>query len=828
MRTKLTVLLMFIIIGGLCFSQTPENWYQDKPIRGIVYKGLQSVSKTELDGLFSAQMGKPFTDDRYWDILQTLYALEYFTEITPMALPGDDKRESVLLEFTVTEKPVVRKIVFIGNREIRASALLEKVALKEGDIYNELKAKADERAIRDHYFSEGYANMKISFEVVEQADNSVHLNFTIDEGKQTVISEIRFEGNSIMAEKTLRKELTLKEAKFFTKGTFSEADLTADRIAIQNYYTTRGYIDAQVESVLREVDTETDPEKNLLKLTFVIIEGELYTYGGTTISGNTLFTAEELLARVRIDEGDVMNLPRYNEGYQALLDVYYENGYTSNYINRREIRDDERRTLSFEITVVERERSHIEHIFVRGNTKTKDHVINRELQLEQGDIFSKTKMVDSIRNLYNLRYFSVVAPDVVQGSEENLVDVIINLEEQSTASIQFGVTFSGMAEENSFPLSVFLQWEDKNFRGNGQTLSANVTLSPDTQSAKIGFTENWFMGSPLSVTFDLSVAHRFLYAYQDALYPLFDDDYYRENGMVPDPFTSYDEYDDEYSLDSSYRMKYEQWQHSLGISTGYRWYTNLALVTLRGGLSFSIIQNYYDEVLYRPADRDIRDKHGSWKWKNSVWTRLSLDKRDINYDPSTGWFASQQITFTGLLPEIENEYFVQFETKAERYFTLLDYPLFESWSLKFVLAGYTGLSFQVPVGDYTITDNSKLYIDGMFMGRGWDELYSNMNARGSLMINHWIELRMPVAPGILSADFFFDAVATKQDYSDLGSLTLNDYYFSFGPGLRFSIPQFPLRLLFANTFRIQDGKFEWSDGSGPNWEFVLSFNIANM
>ena len=301
---------------------------------------------------------------------------------------------------------------------------------------------------------------------------------------------------------------------------------------------------------------------------------------------------------------------------------------------------------------MERERSHIEHIFVRGNTKTKDHVINRELQLEQGDIFSKTKMVDSIRNLYNLRYFSVVAPDVVQGSEENLVDVIINLEEQSTASIQFGVTFSGMAEENSFPLSVFLQWEDKNFRGNGQTLSANVTLSPDTQSAKIGFTENWFMGSPLSVTFDLSVAHRFLYAYQDALYPLFDDDYYRENGMVPDPFTSYDEYDDEYSLDSSYRMKYEQWQHSLGISTGYRWYTNLALVTLRGGLSFSIIQNYYDEVLYRPADRDIRDKHGSWKWKNSVWTRLSLDKRDINYDPSTGWFASQQITFTVSCPKL--------------------------------------------------------------------------------------------------------------------------------------------------------------------------------
>lgn len=828
MRTKLTVLLMFIFFGGLCFSQTAENWYQDKPIRGIEFKGLQNVSQSELEGLFKSSLGQPFTDERYWDILQTLYALEYFKEISPMALPGDENKTSVLIEFTVTEKPVIKKIVFIGNREIRASAILETVILKEGDIYNETKAKADERAIRDHYFSEGYANMKISYELVENDDNSVNMQFTINEGKQTVISEILFEGNSIMAEKTLKKEMELKEARFFSKGTFSEAELAADRIAIQNYYTSRGYVDAQVESVLREIDSDSDPEKNLLKLTFIIREGEQYVYGGTKITGNTIFTSEELLAKVRIEEGDVLNLPRFNEGYQALLDVYYENGYTSNYIKRDEVRDEEARSISYQITVVERDRSHIENIFVRGNDKTKDHVIFRELQMETGDIFSKAKMIDSIRSLYNLRYFSVVAPDVVQGSEENLIDVVINLEEQSTASIQFGVTFSGMADEESFPLSVFLQWEDRNLFGNGQTLSTNATLSPDTQSITLGFTENWFLGSPLSVSFDLSVAHRYLYAYQDALYPIFGDDYYRENGLVPDPFSSFYTYDDDYSLDSSYRMEYEQWQHSLGISTGYRWNTRLALVTVRGGLTFSIMQNYYDSALYRPADRAIRDKHGDWKWTNSVWSRLSLDDRDLSYDPSTGWFASEQVTFNGIIPVIETEYFVKFETKLERYFTLLDYPLFETWNLKFVLAGFTGLAFQVPIGDYVITDSSKLYIDGMFTGRGWNELYSNMNTRGNLMVNHWVELRMPVAPGILSLDFFFDAVATKPDYSDLGSLTLNDYYFSYGPGLRFSIPQFPLRLLFANTFRIQNGEVEWSDGSGPNWEFVLSFNIANM
>lgn len=828
MRTKLTLLLILFIIGGLCFSQSDENWYQDKPIQGIQYKGLQSVSSSELEGLFSSYKGKPFTDERYWEILQKLYALEYFTEITPVALPADSNRESVILEFTVIEKPVIRKVVFIGNRQIRASALLEQITLKEGDIYNEIKAKQDERAIRDHYFTEGYASMRVSFETVDNGDNSINLNFTIEEGKQTIISEIRFSGNTVMADKTLKKDLGLKEPRFLSKSTFSEAALASDILTIKNFYMERGYIDADVESVLREIDADSDPEKNLLSLTFVINEGDQYTYGGTTLSGNSLFSDEELLSVIRVKEGDVMDLTRYNTGYQSLMDMYFENGYTSNSINKRELRDEERRVVAYEITIVERERSHVENIFIRGNTKTKDHVVTRELQLETGDIFSKSKMVNSIRNLYNLRYFSVVEPEVVQGSEENLIDVVLNLEEQSTASIQFGVTFSGMAAEDSFPLSVFLQWEDKNFRGNGQTLSANLTLSPDTQNLTLGFTENWFLGSPLSVSFDLSVAHRFLYAYQDSLYPIFSDDYYSENGLVPDPFSSYYEYDDSYSMDSSYRMRYEQWQHSLGISSGYRWFTNLALVTLKGGLSFSIIQNYYDARLYRPADRDIRDKQGGWKWKNSFWTRLSLDKRDLSYDPSTGWFASQQITFTGILPRIETEYFVRFDTKAERYFTLLDYPLFESWNLKFVLAGYTGLSFQVPMGNYVITDNSKLYIDGMFIGRGWDELYSKMYARGNLLVNHWVEMRMPIAPGILSLDFFFDAVAIKPEYRDLGSITLDDYYFSFGPGIRFTIPQFPLRLLFTNTFRVQDGNLEWSDGKGPNWKFVLSFNIANL
>lgn len=830
MRTKIVALLLLLVtcIGG-AFAQTSEEWYLNKPIRTVSFEGLKNVAESELDGVFASYLGKNFTDELYWEMLQKMYALEYFDDITPTALPGDAKKETVLLQFTVVEKPVLTEIKIDGNRDIRDGDLLEKISLKKGDIYNELKNRMDERAIRDYYLDKGYAGVKVVSEAVLNSEKkSMALNFTITEGKKTVISSIKFEGNKVMTTKTLKNTLKMKEMKFLTSGTFRELDLEMDKMTVKSYYYERGYVDAVVENVIREVDTESDPDNNLLTLTFIIKEGEQYTYGGTQITGNSVFSSEELLANIKLKEGEVLNLNKFDEGYQAIADMYFESGYTSNYIGRKETRDADRKRISYVITVVESDRSHIEHILIKGNTKTKETVITRELELEQGDIFSKGKLLSSLRNLYNLRYFSVVSPELVEGSEKNLVDVVINLEETNTASVQFGVTFSGVADADTFPLTVFVTWEDKNFIGNGQTVSASLNASPDTQSVSLGMSENWFLGSPLTVSFNVFVSHKALYAYQDVMFPVYGNEFYSDNGIVPDQFSTLDEYKDAASVDSSYRMKYDRWSYGVGTTTGYRWNPRLATVSLLGGLNFSVVQNFYDAVIYRPADKEIRDQHGAWNLNNSVWTRLSLDDRDLYYDPSKGWFASQQVTLFGLIPDREASYYAKFDTKLEGYLTLLDVPLTNVFNLKFVLAASTGLSFLMPTTDAPISDSNKLYIDGMFTGWGWQTLYAQSEARGDMMLTHRLELRMPLAVGVISADFFLDAVAPLESIADLSSVTIDSYYMSFGPGLRFSIPQFPLRLILANTFRVQNGNFVWGNGTGPDWKFVLSFNISNQ
>ena len=816
---KKNIILIFLMsmLCSLMFAQVQEDWYKDKEIVSFKFKGLRAVQASDLSGIFSKYKGKKFSDEIYLEMLQHLYDLDYFVDIQPQAVPADPTYSYIRLEFHFVEKPFVKKIKFTGNVAVRAGTLLEKCALKKDTIYNEDKMHSDTLAIRAFYLEKGYSSVSVNTNIEEdKEDNSVSVEYIINEGMQTVVSKIFFEGNEKIADKVLKKVLATKEAGIIRNGAFQESVIENDKELIRFYYGEKGYINGHIENVRQEIDPESDDVKKRIILTYIIYEGEQFTYEGVDFKGNRIFKTDELESKIKLEKGDVFNLKRLEMGYNAIADLYFENGYSATQISKKDIVDETSRTIKYEIEIKESKRSHVENVILRGNTKTKDYVIMRELLFASGDVFSKKRFFNSLRNIYNLRYFSSIVPDVKQGSEEGLLDVILNVEETSTANIQFGITFSGVSDANTFPMSIFLQWEERNLVGRGSELSANVTAGPDKQSATLGYTENWFLGIPLAVGFELSATHKTEFSFQDILPPF----------GVPDPYPSLEDYKADISLAEAYKMKYDRAEFGFGINTSYRWYPLFATLTLRGGINFNLVKNFYDDALYRPFDEAIRHQREKWRFSNNLWTRFSVDNRDFVYDPSKGWFLSQQFSFFGIFPKIESEYFFRSETKAELYFTLLDYAVAESWHLKFVLAFYSGFSFQVPTTGNSISRLNKLTIDGMFNGRGW---YNAGGAgQGDVMQSNWVEFRMPLAQGIISFDFFFDAIATKPDLKSLKSLSINDYFFSFGPGVRFTLPQFPLRLMFANTFRSNNGKPYWGNGKGADWKFVLSFNIPNL
>ncbi|MGP1454144.1 MAG: outer membrane protein assembly factor BamA [Treponema sp.] len=825
------VIVMLLLVWSIS-AQAADGWYENKPITSITFTGLKTVSKAELAGIFDPYKGVLFSEAVYSEILQKLYALDYFAEITPKAIPADSDYQYVTLEFSVVEKPAVSLIKITGNYQLSKGDILSKTVLKKGDIYNEDQKNADIQSIKNYYFEKGYAASTVSATTTTDSQGDIMLEFIIEEGTQTIVTDIQFQGNTIITAKALAKVLKTRQAYFLDRGIFKESALEEDKTEIHRFYAECGYIDAHVEQIIREVDSETNPKKNMLKLTYVIMEGEQYIYDGLYLQGNRIFSTEELSAKIKLTPGSILNMTKIEQGVQDINDKYADSGYTTSIIEHRIERNDSTKKAVLALNIIEHDRSHIEHIIINGNKRTKDQVILRELLLEPGDIFSKNRLLASLRNLFNLRYFSTVTPEIRPGSEVNLIDIIFNVEETPTASVNFGLTFSGISDSTSIPLSLGVQWQERNLFGNGNDISATVNVSADTQSIQTGYNQRWLWGYPLNIGFDVSLSHKKLFTYQDVLFPRFSDEdslaaAAAGSGTPPDPFRTWEEFKNNPGLANAYRMSYDRMETSFGPHAAYSWFPNFAMVTLRGGITFSIVKNFYDSHIFRPADRMIRRQQKRWGLNNSIWTRISLDTRDINYDPSSGWFFSEQVSFTGLFPKIEDEYFFRSETKAETYFQLLDYPVSDIWNLKFVLAFYSGFAFQIPLPSSTISESNKLAVDGMFTGRGW--LGLGPAGRGDVLLYHWTELRWPLVPGILALDLFFDAAAIKPKLTDIKALTLNDYYFSFGPGLRILIPNFPLRLMLADTFRAKNGQIIWGDGGKKSsWQFVLSFNVLNL
>lgn len=787
----LAVFFLFVFVCGAAVSAQEaesEDWYLEKQITQINFEGLSSVKKSEISGLTSGFIGKTVVSC-IDELMNRLYALELFDDISPMVT--HDKADGVVITFSVKEKPVVARVDFKGNRQIRNPPLREAVRTKNNEIFVEERARSDVRAIRTVYLEKGFTDVRVSYKT-ELTDEGVVVTFNIREGKTTVITNIDFSGNSVFKTKTLKKQLKLKN-----NGAFQESELENGKNAVLQYYADRGYIDARIIDVTRNIVPNEEKNRDEMHITFYMQEGNQYKFDGMTFTGNSIFSSQKLADCVTMKKGEVFNMTKFNECIFNIRNLYYNNGYTSNEFTESPNKDPVNKTVSFVLNISERDRSHVENVIVRGNSRTKEYVVTRELPLEPGDVFSNAKLGSGLRNLYNLQYFSSVVPDVQPGSENNLLNIIINVEEQMTNSIEFGLTFSGVTDSKQIPFALFAKWSNTNVAGTGRTLSASTTISSAEQSVSLGYSQSWLGGLPIELNESLSFSHSDTTALRLKILP---------DGTVDD---------------DDYYMQYESLTTSLNSSVGHRWMYDWAVLTLSGGLTNSLKTYLYDDSIYTPLDPQVNEYSNRLGLVNSLWAKASLDGRDINYDPSKGWFVSEQVGWYGLTPW-ETDFYARFDTKLEGYVPLINIPITEKYTFKMILAGITTFSMQLPVPGSGVSDSNKLYLDGMFTARGWTDIYNT--DKGCALWANSVELRIPVVPQMVAIDAFFDVAAIKPTVSGMFSnLTADDFYFSFGPDIRILLPQFPMRFMFCNTFKFENNQVKWKD----TMKFVLSFNLVN-
>jgi len=834
---KRLMFLLCVSFAAIVGAQTTQDWFWGKPIASVQWEGVVHADRRELDSVVKAYIGKPFTEELWMALQARVYELDWFETIEPAAFPGDDARTRVIVKFVVTEKPSLESIKISGNSGIKSPEILDVVKVKAGDIFNASFARIDELAIRRLYIEKGYPDARVSSSSAPGGiDGTVVLTFIVAEGAQVAVKEILFSGNAAVGAQSLKGLLDLKESGLFQSGAFQEALLESDKQKILDYYRSKGYVDAVVADVVRDYRKDEKSGRTYLHLTFVIAEGKAWLFGGVSFEGNKVFGTDKLLPLVRQKEGALLNYRKLLLDKQRVDDLYYESGYIFNSIALSEKRDEERGSIYYTIQIAERDRAHIESIVFKGNKKTKDHVLYRELPLQVGDIFSKTKIIEGLRNLYNLQYFSAIEPEMLPGSAENLMGLIINVEEQSTADMQFGITLSGFGETDSFPVSGNIKWNDKNFLGGGQTFGVDLIASPTDQSLTFSYLDKWLFGKRISGGADLSFAHKKQTTAQDILYPIFDDG-------VPDPYSSYEEYIAASSTAPDvYKMPYNTWDLTLGLSTGYVTPTPVGDLGFGVGFSTTLGTVEYEIDKYRPATKSIRDQNGIWSLTNKVSGRAYLNRLDLSYNPSKGFYGSQKMTLAGIL-DGESQHYVRSDSKIEAYATLFDIPLFEGWSWKWVLGGHSSFGLMLPKPGYSeaiVNTTDALRIDGTFVGRGWSKLYGH---NGLTLWENWLELRMPVFPSFFWLDGFLDIAALrtstgllklsgntpapdagKPNFSNLGWENLA---MSVGFGVRFTIPQFPFRFYFAKRFSYDGSTIDWkTDGATGGFDFVISMSQA--
>ncbi len=813
--------LLFLSLFSLSLSAQTDEWYIDQPVTQYEVNGLVSVSEQELEGILQPSLEQPFTTELYNKIISSLYGLEFFDLVTIVAERDRRYENGVLLNITVQERRSIRSITFTGNKKKRKGALSDEILLQTGDIITERDADLATTSLLSFYRTEGYPNATVESAVVNVPGNLVDVNFTITEGDQLVIGEITIRGNTIVTEKKLKREMTTKQKGAFRKGNLDEAVFQDDLLKIAYYYRERGYVDAKVSEVTRETAYDAKKKRNVINLTLLIDEGELWYYGGIKFTGNVVYPVGSLEREISLKPGEVLNLTELNSDVNQIREKYYENGYLFNQIELIEKKNEEEKSISYTVDIKEGGKAHLEKISIVGNSKTKDYVILREMPLEPGEVFSREKLQQGLQSLYGTQYFSSVEPDVQQGSAPGLMELTLNVEEGKTATIGGGLSYSPGPD---FPLSLQLNWQEKNFLGYGQTLGVQGTVNPTEQSVSLSFAEprllktRWYLGA------DFSFSHKFIdFVSQDL-----------DGNKLPDPYLSQASYDSVgFYVPEENLMNYDYYNLSLGLSTGYTWVKSLfnyaTKLQLTGGYRTGFDRINYDVNAFSPLSSTIRENQGKFLLNDYIWFKGIIDSRDFPSDPTRGFVLSETFTIGGIFPSHSRDYL---KTVSRFAFAvpLVDWDVTDNYNLKVVFFFQTALSnlWNKPNKQNRPIDPTLdgFYIDGIFTAPGW-----STQTDATDLWDTRAEIRIPFLPRFLSFDIFLNMIGLWRSKEAFKAMQIQDYRFSFGLGPRLALPQFPIGLYFVKIFSVdEDGSVNLNPepaqtGLGNGWYFKILFNI---
>ena len=463
-------------------------------IRSITVVGAERLEPSTILSYIRLRVGQEYTSVAADQAIKDLGATELF------AGGAQIRNNNGNVVITVTENPVINRIVLEGNSRIKNDKILPEIKLSPRQIFTRSKVRADVARIIELYKRQGRFAATVEPKMVTLPQNRVDIVFEITEGPKSKVRKINIIGNEEFSDGELRGEMVTKESRitrFFSSNTSYDPDrLAFDQQKLRQFYLTEGYADFRVVSAVAELT----PDKRDFIITYVVEEGERYRFGDVEVESQIRdFDGDALAARLPMKTGDFYNAKSVEDTVEQLSDLAGSFGYAFADVQPEFRRDKDNLQMNINFVLRQAPRVYVERVDVNGNTLTQDKVIRREFRISEGDAFNSLGVQRTTARIASLGYFQEnFEVNQVEGSQPDRIILEANVEEQPTGELQFSAGFSSI---ESFILSGSIR--QRNFRGRGQTVGLNLNFSRFSRSAQLSFSDPYVFDRNISAGIDI-------------------------------------------------------------------------------------------------------------------------------------------------------------------------------------------------------------------------------------------------------------------------------------------------------------------------------------
>ena len=609
-------LFMAVGVGGSVYAGGVGGGAGGGTIRDIVVTGNQRISASTIKTYAGMEVGGDYSDEMFSDVVKNLYETGFFVDVTVRL---DETKDGVVV-IMVEESPIINRIVFEGNDDIKTENLENEIGLTPREVYTRSKVQKATERLLEIYRRSGRFSATVRPKIIERPDNRVDLVFEIDEDEVTNVSKIIFVGNKAFPDKTLEGEILTEESRwyrFFSSDDTYDPDRVAfDKELLRRFYLRNGYIDFSVVSALGELT----PDGKSFIVTYTLREGERYRVGKVSTVGQFDEVKDVDFSDVlEQEEGDWYSSDDVDATINSLNERMGELGFAFVAVRPRIQRDQENSIVDVRYSLEEGEKVFIERINIIGNKRTLDEVIRRELLVSEGDLFNAELVRQSREELSRMGLFSNVDVRNRRGTSSDHTVLDIDVQETATGELSLGAGFSTTdgALGN-------LRIRERNFLGKNQDILFSFNISNRRQDFEVSFTDPYVFDRRISTGIDLYNLER---------------DYESEAGYTSRSFGG--------ALRTGYRILprlSQDWRYSIEDTTIDR-------VDSRDVRGFSISGTGTSPVYERMGEM-FRDTIGVIEnddgLTSSITHSLTYDDRNSFFNPTEGLYARARITYAGL------------------------------------------------------------------------------------------------------------------------------------------------------------------------------------